>query len=131
MIYLDSSALMKLIRREAESQALADWLNARREVPVVSSELARVEVVRATRRVGGAAAAHARAVVDDLDLVPLDRGVQDVACDVDGPLLRSLDALHLASALVLGADLASFVAYDRRLLDAARAAGLPIESPGQ
>ena len=115
MIYLDSSALMKLIRREAETDALREWLNLRSEQPVVSSELGRVEVLRAARSVGDPVLAEARALVGDLDLIPLDRAVQDVACDIGGPMLRTLDALHLASALLLGDALTAFVAYDHRL----------------
>ena len=131
MIYLDPSALMKLVRREDETAALRDWLDLRPEQPVVTSELGRVEVLRAARRVGGQVVAEARAVVGDLDLVPLDRAVQDVACDIGGPLLRALDALHLASALLLGEGLTAFVVYDRRLADAAQTAGLVITTPGQ
>lgn len=131
MIYLDSSALMKLVRQEEESAALGEWLAGHTEEPVVSSELGRVEVLRAARRVGNLVVAEARAVVDELDLVPLDRAVQDVACDIGDPLLRSLDALHLASALLLGTELTTFVSYDHRLTDAARAAGLVVATPGQ
>ncbi len=130
MIYLDSSALMKLVRAEQETAALSEWLNARPDQPVVTSELGRVEVLRAARRVGGRAVSEARAVVDDLDLVRLGRTVQDVACEIDSPSLRTLDALHLASALVLGPALVAFVAYDHRLCDAARAAGLVVTVPG-
>lgn len=128
MIYLDSSALMKLVRVEAETAALLDWLSTRQE-PVISSELGRVEVLRAARRVGDAALAQAHAVIGDVDLVPLDRSVQDLASDIGEPLLRTLDALHLASAVLLGNDLIAFVAYDERLLDAAQAAGLPVHAP--
>ena len=96
MIYLDSSALMKLVRREDETTALRDWLNLYPEQAVVASELGRVEVLRAARKIGGQVLAEARAVVGDVDLVPLDRAVQDVACDIGDPLLRTLDALHLA-----------------------------------
>lgn len=131
MIYLDSSALMKLVRREDETLALSEWLNERLDQPVVTSELGRVEVLRAARRVGGQAVAEARAVVADLDLVPLDRAVQDVACDLGGPLLRTLDALHLASALLLSDGLTALISYDHRLVDAARAAGLVVATPGQ
>ncbi len=130
MIYLDSSALMKMVRREDETVALGEWLARRTEQQVVSSELARVEVLRAARRVGGPAMAEARAVVADLDLIPLDHAVQDVACDIGGLALRTLEALHLASALLLGAQLTAFIAYDHRLADAARAAGLTVATPG-
>lgn len=129
MIYLDSSALMKLVREEAESAALGEWLGKQPESPVVTSELGRVEVLRAARRAGGEVLAEARAVIGDLDLVPLDRGVQDIACDIGDPLLRSLDALHLASAVLLRDELSAFVAYDQRLLSEARAAGLPTTTP--
>ncbi len=131
MIYLDASALMKLVRREEETSALREWLEMRPEQPLVTSEVGRVEVLRAARRVGGPGLAEARAVVGDLDLVALDRAVQDVACDLGDPPLRTLDALHLASALLLGDALTAFIAYDRRLADAARDAGLAVAAPGQ
>lgn len=129
MIYLDSSALMKLVREEAETEALRDWLASRPEVPVVTSELGRVEVLRAARRAGSDALTEAHAVIGDVDLVPLDRGVQDIACEFGDPLLRTLDALHLASAVLLGEELTALAAYDRRLLTAAQAAGLPTITP--
>ena len=69
-------------------------------------------------------------MVGDLDLIPLDRAVQDVACDIGDPLLCTLDALHVASALLLGDALTAFVAYDHRLVDAARSAGLAVTAPG-
>ncbi|MGL5825934.1 MAG: PIN domain-containing protein [Nocardioides sp.] len=131
MIYLDSSAILKLIRCEDETAALAHWLQVRSEQPVVTSELGRVEVLRAARRIGDFVLVEARAVVADLDLVPLDRAVQDIACDIGAPMLRTLDALHLASALLLKDELTAFIAYDRRLVEAAHAAGLVIATPGQ
>lgn len=131
MIYLDSSAMLKLVRREEETTALLEWLGLHPDQPVVTSELGRVEVLRAARRIGGQALAEARAVVGDIDLVPLDRAVQDVACDIGSPLLRTLDALHLASAMLLGDALNAFVTYDHRLADAASSAGLVVASPGQ
>lgn len=121
---------MKLIREENETMALSEWLETQRDVPVVTSELGRVEVLRAARRAGGEVMAEARAVVGDLDLVPLDRGVQDLAAEIGDPLVRTLDALHLASAALLRDDLTAFVAYDNRLVGAAKAAGLPTTSPG-
>ena len=130
MIYLDSSALMKLVRHEDETAALGEWLARRADQQLVTSELARVEVLRAARRVGGPAMAEARAVVADLDVIPLDHAVQDVACDIGDPALPTLDALHLASALLLGAQLTAFIAYDHRLADAARAVGLTVATPG-
>lgn len=131
MIYLDSSALMKLVRRETETDALRQWLQARPGDLAVTSELGRVEVLRAARKLGGHVMVEARAVVGDLDLVPLDRAVQDVACELGDPMLRTLDALHLASALLFGDELTAFVAYDQRLVAAAKAAGLRVIAPAQ
>jgi predicted nucleic acid-binding protein len=122
---------MKLVRLEDETAALREWLSLHPEQPVVTSEVGRVEVLRAARRVGGQAPAEARAVVADLDLVPLDRAVQDVACDIGDPPLGTLDALHVASALLLGEALTAFIAYDHRLADAAESAGLVVTVPGQ
>ncbi len=130
MIYLDSSALLKLLFQEHESDSLQDWLAARPGVPTVSSGLAKVEVLRATRRIDAAALPDARTMLGQLDLVPCAGPVIELASDLEGPLLRSLDALHLASALSLGADMADFVAYDHRLLEAAAEAGLAIHQPG-
>lgn len=131
MIYLDSSALMKLVRVEGETAALRDWLTLRPEQPVVTSELGRVEVLRAARRVGDRVLTEARALVGDLDLVPLDRAVQDLASDIGVPPLRTIDALHLASAVLLSGQLTAFVAYDHRLISAAMAAGLVVATPGR
>lgn len=130
MIYLDSSALLKLLFEEPESESLQDWLTARPGIPTVSSELAKVEVLRACRRIDAAALPDARTLLGQLDLVPLAGLVVRLASDLDDAGLRSLDALQLASALSLGADLATFVAYDHRLLEAAARAGLETHQPG-
>lgn len=130
MIYLDSSALLKLLFQEDESDALQDWLADRSEAPVVSSELAEVEVLRAARRLQESVLADARSLLGHVDLVPLSGSVVDLASDMEDVSLRSLDALHLASALMLGTELQAFVTYDGRLLDAAETAGLPIQQPG-
>jgi predicted nucleic acid-binding protein len=130
VIYLDSSALLKLLYEERESTALAEWLSARPGAPLVSSELAKVEVIRACRRVNAEALPEARALLAELDLVPLSRDVVDQAAEVGETYLRSLDAIHLASALSIREDLFAFVAYDQRLAGAASAAGLACFHPG-
>jgi len=109
-------------------------LRSPRPVPIAAGEPTNqelLEVLRAARRVGDHVLAEARAVVGDLDLVPLDRAVQDVACDLGNPLLRTLGALHLASAVLLGEGLTAFITYHRRLADAASAAALVVSTPGQ
>ena len=130
MIYLDSSALLKLLIEEPESAALERWITAQAGAPVVTSALAKVEVLRACGRLNAEALPAATALLAELDLIPLTTDVVDQAAEVGGPLLRSLDAIHLASALSIGAELAAFVGYDHRLLEAASAAGLEAVTPG-
>jgi predicted nucleic acid-binding protein len=130
VIYLDSSAILKLLIEEPESAALVAWVTERADTPVVTSELAKVEVIRACRRVDAAALPAARALLGGLDLIPLRSELVDAAADVAGESLRSLDAIHLASALSLRADLSAFVAYDQRLAAAAAAVGLETVQPG-
>jgi predicted nucleic acid-binding protein len=130
VIYLDSSALLKLLFQEAESDALELWLSARVDVPKVSGELAKVEVVRACRRLDPSTVPAAQLLLAQLDLIPLAGAVIEQACNIGGPTLRSLDALHLASALTIGADLSAFVVYDHRLTTSALDAGLPTLRPG-
>ena len=131
MIYLDSSALLKLVRVETHSAQLTSWLAERPDAPLVSSALAQVEVLRACRRIGERLLEPGRAVLAMLDFVPIDDDVLGAAAEIPDAALRSLDALHLASALALDPDLDTFVAYDERLLTAAEAAGLPVAQPGR
>lgn len=130
MIYLDSSALLKLIHQERESDALELWLGQHATIPLVSSQLARVEVIRATRRINPDVILEATSLVDSLDLIPISPDVADRASLVGESTLRSLDAIHLASATAIHADLTAFVAYDARLAGAAADAGLVTNQPG-
>lgn len=131
MIYLDTAALVKLIRREPESDALADWLDARPGMLWVSSALIEVELPRALRRTEPGLLGDVPATVARVARYDIDPVVRAAAAAYPDPDLRSLDAIHLATARgVFGHRLAAFVTYDRRLLAAAAASGLPIESPG-
>lgn len=129
MIYLDSSALLKLLFEESESAALALWISERPGSPKVSSELAKAEVVRAARRLDPNAVPTARALVSQLDLIRLNSGLIDGAADIGAPQLRTLDAIHLASGLSVRGELTAFVAYDNRLVTAAEAAGIKAIRP--
>lgn len=128
MIYFDSSALVKLVRSEAESAALRAWLGSHTD-PVVSSALARTEVARAVLRDSSRLGAKARRVLSGVEMIPMTFDLLDEAGDLSAEL-RSPDAIHLVSALQLRGDLDAFVAYDKRLLAAADDMGLPIASPG-
>ena len=131
MIYLDSSALLKLLVQEQESDALETWLAGRTDLPTVTSALARVEVLRATRRLDSGRLPDAVSLLAQLDQVPMADRVLDVAGELGPDTLRSLDAIHLASALALAPDVVAFVTYDQRLYDAAGSAGLPAVAPGR
>jgi predicted nucleic acid-binding protein len=132
MIYLDTSALVELIRREPESDALADWLDARPSTPWVSSMLVEAELPRALRRTEPALLADVPATVARVARYEIDEVVRAaVAAYPDPHHLRSLDAIHLATARsIFGRQLTAFVSYDRRLLAAAATWGLPLDSPG-
>ncbi len=127
MVYLDSSAIVKLVVHEAETRALRTFLRSRAER--ASCGLARAEVPRAVAVRGSAAVRRSRRVVATLDLVGLDDALLDAAGRLAGADLRSLDAIHVAAARELGEDLECLVTYDRRLASAARALGLVVDAP--
>jgi predicted nucleic acid-binding protein len=129
VIYLDSSALVKLVVREDETAALTAWLATERDAPRLSSDLVLVEVPRAVMRSVPTALLSAHHLVARLRKVALTPELLTAAAALQPPLLRSLDAVHLASALAVRAQLTAVVAYDERLYDAARAAGLPVARP--
>jgi predicted nucleic acid-binding protein len=128
VLYLDSSAIIKLVFEEPETSSLSKFLH---DWPTrVSSTIASVEVLRTTMLVDDdAVTRHARAVLSRVHLVRPDDGLLATAARVEPKLLRALDAVHLATALSLGHDLGGMVVYDRRLAGAARNAGLTVWSP--
>lgn len=130
MNYFDSSALLKLLFEERESAQLEQWVAEQSTIPAVSSELVRIEVIRAARRLDPRVLPAARRLVAQLDLVPMTSDLIESAGEVGDDLIRSLDAIHLASALSLGSALTAFVAYDARLSTAAQDADLPTVQPG-
>lgn len=131
MIYLDTSALIKLVRREAESDALADWLEDRAGDPLLSSAIAEVEVPRALRRSEPALLTTVPGLLQRIAICEIDEAVRATAAAYSDPHLRSLDAVHLATAQVIaGSELTAFVAYDHRLLAAASTQGLTTAQPG-
>lgn len=129
LAYLDSSALVKLVVREEGTDALRAWLSSR--PGAVSSSIAVTEVRRAVGRVSArrSLSDRARLVLDGVALLAVDVSVLETAAGLKPPELRTLDAIHVASALSLGADLLAFVTYDDRQGVAARRAGLPVVKP--
>jgi hypothetical protein len=129
MIYLDSAAVVKLAHAEQESSALRTWLDERAETGWISSVLTEIESFRALARYAPGAVSRLPAVLDQIDLISLDPPIRILAQTARPATVRSLDAIHLGTALHARHTLSSFITYDKRLLDAARAAGLPTDSP--
>ncbi|APU19478.1 type II toxin-antitoxin system VapC family toxin [Actinoalloteichus sp. GBA129-24] len=131
MIYLDTAALVKLIHREQESADLTAWLSERQGDVLVSSALAEIEIPRALLRRAPQLLSSVPAVLGRIAVYEIDEVVRATAAAYSDPGLRSLAAIHLATAqAVFGDRLTAFVTYDRRLLGSATLAGLPIAHPG-
>jgi len=124
-VYLDSSALAKLVVFEPETPALRDAIRHR---SIATSQVAVVEVAKAVGR--AAPEADPGRILSQVTILAFDASVAALASVTGGPALRSLDAIHVATAVLLGADLERFITYDLRQADAARAAGLRVDAPG-
>ena len=126
-IYLDSSALVKLAVAEPESRALRRSLQRQR--PRVTSALARTEVARAMMPFGSDAVARGEAVLRRVEIVRINDRILRLAGSLEPSELRSLDAIHLATAQLIGSDLKWIVTYDERMAEAAQALGLSVRAP--
>jgi uncharacterized protein len=142
VIYLDTSALVKLVRTETESATLRSYLASQRNTPKFTAAITLTELPRAVRRANHDQAGRvgdptamtaetelAREILSTLRIVELSRAVCADAGVADGPALRSLDALHLVAAGRIAIALSAFVTYDKRLAAAAQDAGLPVTVP--
>lgn len=129
MIYLDSSAILKLVLSEPESDAVTTYLSERPEVPRATSALAMVEVPRAVVRTDPLALTATYRALEEMTRIRVDASVMMSAASLPPIKLRSLDAIHLASALAVMRHLTAFISYDHRLHEAAKFHGLPVEAP--
>lgn len=127
-VYLDSSAIVKLVVQESESAGLAAFLQDRPQR--VSCALARVEVARAVRAHGDAAVRRAHGILHRLFLLRLDDQLLEDAGNLDPLPLRSIDAIHLAAARTMRDSIDEFVTYDVKLADAAQHSGFTVVAPG-
>lgn len=126
--YLDTSAATKLVVDEAESEALSAWIEEQGPA-FVASELLRVELLRACRRHSPDAMTRAREVIDSAILMSVTTDICIDAAGIDPGVIRSLDAVHIATALAIGDDLEAVVTYDQRMADGCRIYGLPVVAP--
>lgn len=129
VFYLETSAAAKLIVPEAETEAMLAWARAHAG-NIVSSDLTRTELLRAVRRDAPSRADRAASLLDRAHIVDLPTSVFAKAALLDPAILRTLDALHLATAIEFGADLEGMVTYDDRLASAATVHGITVISPG-
>lgn len=129
MIYADTSALAKLIRRENETDALRDWL-AKSSQEVCTNSIGSIELRRAAGRIGPDFSAAASRLLNRIRIVSLSAEAVELAGRIPPVELRTLDSLHLASASLLP-DLEALLTYDIRMIEAGRAWGLPLRSPGR
>ena len=126
-LYLDSSALVKLVVKEPQTDELRSYLGDRL---VASSIIARAEVMRAVGRVLPDDVGRAEQMLDRLTMVQMDEQIVTAAAWLRPWSIRALDALHVATASSLGGGLEALVTYDRRMATAGRMAGLRVTSPG-
>lgn len=126
--YLDSSAIVKMVLEEPESESLKKYLDS--EMCLVSSTLAWTESHRAVLPYGLGAVRKVREVLGVFDLIEISASILMTAAVLQPASLRSLDAIHLATAATLGDSLSRFIAYDKRLLRSAVAQGWDTHSPG-
>lgn len=133
MIYLETSALVKLIRIELESDALDDWLDEHTELPWITSALTEIELPRAIRAVAPEGLPAVPSVLSRLDRFEIDAIIRSTAVAYPNPALRSLDAIDLATAQIAAsvAPLTAFVTYDTRLKETAEALGMAVGAPGK
>ena len=129
LYYVDTSAALKLLVEETHSRAFAAFYDENRRASWISSALLRIEVVRTVARAMPAALPDARELLLAFDYVRIDDEIVDAAMNEPDRMLRSLDAIHLATARILGPDLAGLVTYDDRLRTAANDAGIAVVAP--
>ena len=128
MFYIDTSAALKFVLEEPESTELIRWMRAHSDA-VISSDLLRTELLRATKREAPELMGRARVIIESIFLLRLPPSTFERSAEIGPDLLRSLDAIHLAAALELGDELDGFITYDDRQAAAANLLGFAVLSP--
>jgi uncharacterized protein len=127
--YIDTSAAFKLLAAEEHADAFLAFYREHRNDEWISSDLLSIEVTRAVTRHWRALIPDAQRLLDAFEYVQIDEDVVRTAMVEPDPLLRSLDAIHLATARLLGQELTALLTYDDRLAKAAADAGIPVHIP--
>jgi predicted nucleic acid-binding protein len=128
VIYLDASALVTLVTSRPYARELREFLAQSPEMPMGTSTIGFVETVRTLDRVGNYPTAMQDLLADFTEILVTDE-IRDEAANLPGTV-RTLDAIHIASARAIGHALAFLISYDKRMLDVAHSAGIPIAAPG-
>lgn len=128
MIYLDASALVSLVTGRRYARELREFLAQSAEMPMATSTVGFIETVRTLDRVGSYPTAMQDLLATFTEILVTDE-IRDAAGSMPG-IVRTLDAVHIASAQAIGDALASLVSYDKRMLDIAHSVGIPIAAPG-
>jgi uncharacterized protein len=129
LYYADTSAVVKLLVEETDSKAFAAFYDAHYDAEWVSSALLRIELTRAVARAMPALLPDAQDLLLAFSCIAIDEDIVEGAMNEPDRALRSLDAIHLATARILAPELDALVTYDDRLLRAATDAGLVTISP--
>ena len=128
MIYLDASALVTLVTGRPYARELREFLTQSPEMPMGTSTIGFVETVRTLDRVGSYPTVMQDLLAGFTEILVTDE-IRDGAASLPGGV-RTLDALHIASAQAIGDALAFLVSYDKRMLDVAHSVGIPVAAPG-
>lgn len=129
LYYLDTSAAFKLLAAEEHAEAFLAFYREHRNDDWISSDLLRIEVTRALVRSRPALIPDAQLLLNAFQYLQIDEDVVRTSMVEPDPQLRSLDAIHLATARLLGSELTALLTYDDRLAQAAEAADIPVRSP--
>jgi uncharacterized protein len=127
LIYVDTSALLKLLRPDEHSLAFASYVDGHADM--VSSTLLAIELRRGVLRSAPRALPRVDLLLSRVELIGMEAPVVESASRLPDPMLRTLDAIHVATAVLLRDDIEALVSYDQRMLDAAASHGLPVASP--
>lgn len=126
--YIDTSALAKLIVLESETPALLDWLKENK-TDLATSELTHTELMRTVRRFAPDRATASRKILGQVIALSATKSIFESAANIEPKSLKSLDAVHVTTALSLGDELEGVITYDQQMAGAVEGYGFPVIAP--